>query len=148
MQVNLRLLNSVNIIPLVDLSKFGRRFLCAQKRLPISKTACILPRMNVWFIFFNYYYFHFKVFTCWTKVKRLTNHIYIYRLSISVYLIISNTCISAIISYLCVFDQQRTIQCDVIFGLRLKMTQQKSLIFQNYKGSTLVLPQRKKYSTD
>ena len=36
-QSNWYLLNSINITSLVDLAKFGRRFSCAQKRLPTSK---------------------------------------------------------------------------------------------------------------
>ena len=33
----------ISITSLVDLSKFGCRFLCTQKWLPISKMACIIP---------------------------------------------------------------------------------------------------------
>ena len=46
------LLNSINIISLVDLAKFGCQFLCAQKRLAISKKACILPWMYLGYITF------------------------------------------------------------------------------------------------
>ena len=41
----LLIIGLVKILFFVNLSKFGCRFLCAQKRLPISKTPCITPSL-------------------------------------------------------------------------------------------------------
>ena len=49
MALSLLIKGLVKTLFFVNLSKFGRRFLCTQKRLMISKTPCITP----WFSSFD-----------------------------------------------------------------------------------------------